>query len=147
MKNNRSLKLLLYFLPHLSGLTHLPGFPYLHINWPKAKIKVNMFMGGTFESARKNKFDYFFLQEHGLFNDSSKYGNVTVAELRVNEVDGYVYLSIMLCLVVKKNNTGFIEDVIKMWKKFGNENVTTNQEFWAGECIFCCNGLFGQLSC
>ena len=50
----------------------------------------------------KNKFDYFFLQEHGFFNDSSKYGNVTVQELRVNEVDGYVYLSIMLCLVVKK---------------------------------------------
>ena len=132
MKNNRSLKLLLYFLPHLSGLTHLPGFPYLHINWPKAKIKVSMFMGGTFESARKNKFDYFFLQEHGLFNDSSKYGNVTVAELRVNEVDGYVYLSIMLCLVVKRNNTGFIEDVIYMWKKFGNENVT-NLEFRTGE--------------
>ena len=136
MKNNRSLKLLLYFLPHLSGLTHLPGFPYLHINWPKAKIKVSMFMGRTFESVRKNKFDYFFLQEHGLFNDSSKYGNVTVAELRVNELDGYVYLSIKLCLVVKKNNTGFIRDVIKMWKKFGNENVTTLQEFGIGECIF-----------
>ena len=36
----------------------------------------------------------------------------------------------------KKNNTGFIGDVIKMWKKFGNENVTTLQEFGIGECIF-----------
>ena len=34
-----------------------------------------------------------------------------------------------------------------MWKKFGNENVTIDQEFGTGECIFCCNGLFGQLSC
>ena len=96
---------------------------------------------------QKNKFDYFFLQEHGFFNDSSKYGNVTVPELEVNELDGYIGLSIKLCLVVKKNNTGFIEDVIKMWKKFGNENVTTNQAFRTGECIFCCNGSFGQLSC
>ena len=46
-----------------------------------------------------------------------------------------------LCLVVIKNNAGFIEDVIKMWKKFGNENVTGHQ-FNTGECIFCCNGSF-----
>ena len=103
-------------------------------------------MGGTFESARKNKFDYFFLQEHGFFNDSSKYGNVTVSDLKINDVDGYVYLTFKLCLVVIKNNTGFIGDVIKMWKKIGNENVT-RQEFRTGECIFCCNGSFGQLSC
>ena len=80
-----------------------------------------MFMGGTFESARKNKFDYFFLQEHGFFNDSSKYGNVTVQELRVNEVDGYVYLSIMLCLVVKKKK---ILALLKMWLKCGKSLVT-----------------------
>ena len=99
-------------------------------------------MGGTFESAWKNKFDYFFLQEHGFFNDSSKYGNVNVSGLKVNEKDGYVNVTFKLCLVVIKNNTGFLEDVIKRWKKFGKESVT-EQEFQAGgECSFCCNGSF-----
>ena len=99
-------------------------------------------MGGTFESARKNKFDYFFLQEHGFFNDSSKYGNVTVSGLKFNDKDGYVYVEFRLCLVVIKKDAGFLEDVIKMWKKFGNKSVT-EQEFTAGgECSFCCNGSF-----
>ena len=101
-----------------------------------------MFMGGTFESARKNKFDYFFLQEYGFFSDSSKYGHVKVSDLQVKDKDGDMNVKFKLCLVVK-NNAGYIEDVIKMWKKFGNENVT-EQEFRAyGECIFCCNGSFG----
>ena len=99
-------------------------------------------MGGTIESARKNKFDYFFLQEHGFFNDSSKYGNVTVSGLKLNDKDGYVYVEFRLCLVVIKKDAGFLEDVIKMWKKFGKESVT-EQEFQAGgECSFCCNGSF-----
>ena len=99
-------------------------------------------MGGTFESARKNKFDDFFLQEHGFFNDSSKYGNVTVSGLKLNDKDGYVYVEFRLCLVVIKKDAGFLEDVIKMWKKFGKESVT-EQEFQAGgECSFCCNGSF-----
>ena len=99
-------------------------------------------MGGTFESAWKNKFDYFFLQEHGFFNDSSKYGNVNVSGLKVNEKDRHVNVTFKLCLVVIKKDTGFLEDVIKMWKKFGKESVT-EQEFTAdGECSFCCNGSF-----
>jgi len=70
--------------------------------------------------------------EHGFFNDSSKYGNVNVSGLKVNEKDGYVNVTFKLCLVVIKNNTGFLEDVIKRWKKFGKESVT-EQEFQAGE--------------
>ena len=90
----------------------------------------------------KNKFDYFFLQEHGFFNDSSKYGNVTVSGLKFNDKDGYVYVEFRLCLVVIKKDGGFLEDVIKMWKKFGNKSIT-EQEFTAGgECSFCCNGSF-----
>ena len=90
----------------------------------------------------KNKFDHFFLQEHGFFNDSSKYGNVNVSGLKVNEKDGHVNVTFKLCLVVIKDNTGFLEDVIKMWEKFGKESVT-EQEFQAGgECSFCCNGSF-----
>ena len=82
------------------------------------------------------------MQEHGFFNDSSKYGNVTVSGLKINEKDGYVYVTFKLCLVVIKKDTGFLEDVIKMWKKFGKESVT-EQEFTAdGECSFCCNGSF-----
>ena len=75
------------------------------------------------------------MQEHGLFNDSSKYDNVEISALRANDKDGYILVEFNLCLVVIKNNAGFIEDVIKMWKKFGNENVTGHR-FNTGECIF-----------
>ena len=98
-----------------------------------------MFMGRTFESARKKKFDYLFFQEHGLFNDSSKYGHVKVSDLQVDDKDGDVNVTFKLCLVLKSNaHAGYIEDVIKMWKKFGNESIT-GHEFQAGECICCCN--------
>ena len=98
-------------------------------------------MGGTFESARKNKFDYFFLQEHGFFRDSSKYGHVKVSDLQVDDKDGDINVTFKLCLVVK-DKASYIEDVIKMWKKFGNESFT-EQEFRAdGECIFCYNSSF-----
>ena len=48
-------------------------------------------------------------------------------------------MTFKLCLVLKSNvHAAYIEDVIKMWKKFGNESIT-GHEFQAGECICCCN--------
>ena len=87
----------------------------------------------------KKKFDYFFLQERGFFNDSSKYRHVKVSDLQVDDKDGDINVTFKLCLVLKNNaHAGYIEDVIKMWKTFGNESIT-GHEFLAGECICCCN--------
>ena len=99
-----------------------------------------MFIGGTFESAQKKKVWLFiFFQEHGFFNDSSKYGHVKVSDLQVDDKDGDVNVTFKLCLVLKNNaHAGYIEDVIKMWKTIGNESIT-GHEFLAGECICCCN--------
>lgn len=69
--------------------------------------------------------------ERGFFSDSSKYGHVKVSDLQVDDKDGDINVTFKLCLVVK-NNAGYIEDVIKIWKKFGNESFT-EQEFRAGE--------------
>ena len=101
-----------------------------------------MFMDGTFESAQKKiSLIISFLQEHGFFCDSSKYSHVKVLDLQVDDKDGAINVKFKLCLVVK-NNAGYIEDVIKMWKRFGNKSFT-EQEFKAdGECSFCCNGSF-----
>ena len=87
----------------------------------------------------KKKFDYLFFQEHDFFNDTSKYGHVKVSDVQVDDKDGDINVTFKLCLVVKNNaHAVYIEDVIKMWKKFENEGITGN-EFLAGECIFCFN--------
>ncbi|CAH3194418.1 unnamed protein product [Porites evermanni] len=71
--------------------------------------------------------------EHDFFNDSSKYGHVKVSDLQVDDKDGDINVTFKLCLVLKNNaHAGYIEDVIKMWKKFGNESIT-GHKFLAGE--------------
>ena len=92
-----------------------------------------MFCGPSISFPRGKTFDYFFLQEHGFFNDSSKYRHVKVSDLQVDDKDGDINVTFKLCLVLK-SNAGYIEDVIKMWNKFDNEGVT-GLEFQAGECI------------
>ena len=90
-------------------------------------------MDQVFQFPRGKTFDYFFLQERGFFNDSSKYRHVKVSDLQVDDKDGDINVTFKLCLVLK-SNAGYIEDVIKMWNKFDNESVT-GLEFQAGECI------------
>ena len=56
------------------------------------------------------------MQIESLYNDSRKYSNVQVSELKLTESSGNTKMTIQLCLVVK-SDVDYIEDVfIKMVK-------------------------------
>lgn len=48
-----------------------------------------------------------------LFNDSQKYDDVEVSEVKFSEQNGKTRMAAKLCLVVKGSDGGLIEDVFK----------------------------------
>ena len=54
-----------------------------------------------------------------LYNDSKKYYNVKVSEVKFVEKDGKVGVEVKLCLVVKEKEGGLIEEVFTEKLKTG----------------------------
>lgn len=53
------------------------------------------------------------LQIEGLFNDSSKYNKVKVSGLTFQQNAGGILMRLQICLVLTKDEPGFIEDVLR----------------------------------
>jgi len=69
--------------------------------------------------ASKSSMDYETLKNRmadaleGVFNDSSKYSNVKISDVTFQQNEEEVLVRLKLCLILTKDEAGFIEDVLK----------------------------------